>query len=181
MLAQVSIVLRGEREAAVDRVKLVSSNLATITQERDAMAGELGSLRQASTSQLDEISEYREAIAELSERVHEKQNEADKDLFNEVAQSRDLRATLQAKESDLEDWKQRHRASSHELDTTRADCEGMLKVSRAKGSWVCCTQAHKCVKGYADAHTHTQHDDIDPSGDERNGKANLRFRFQGRS
>ena len=75
-----------------------------------------------------QVREYKAAMDELKKALVAEQEDVDARTRGALSRARDLRSKLNETESELDALKSANRQLRREYETTRGDCEGMLKV-----------------------------------------------------
>ncbi|CAK5211284.1 unnamed protein product [Aphanomyces euteiches] len=78
-----------------------------------------------------QIEEYEITLATIKRGAEQKQTLVTKRYQGVCERLRELTSALDSKDRQVDEWQERHRAASSELDLVKHDCEGMVKVMQS--------------------------------------------------
>ncbi|CAK4715319.1 unnamed protein product [Aphanomyces euteiches] len=78
-----------------------------------------------------QIEEYELTLATIKRGAEQKQTLVTKRYQGVCERLRELTSALDSKDRQVDEWQERHRAASTELDLVKHDCEGMVKVMQS--------------------------------------------------
>ena len=130
-LTQLSVMNRSlqmERDETVRRLQSCTSDLSRMQSSRDELAEIIRTHQNGNKLNKAQVEELKNALSEVAKAASEDQESLEARLHQLSELSREMKATLIAKESELDVANEDLRTLRAEHATTRTDAEGMLKV-----------------------------------------------------
>ncbi|KAF0696299.1 Aste57867_12932 [Aphanomyces stellatus] len=120
--------MKQEKHKCEAQVQKFAATIAQLEAQKETILEHVQGHKTTAANYEKQIDEYEATLAGIKKAAEQKQALVTQRYEGLCARLRELTSALESKDKQVDEWHERHRAVTAELDLVKHDCEGMIKV-----------------------------------------------------